>query len=106
MDTLKPYECSQCGSTSFDDAGIRQVRCSQCGSLFKVLTDEPKLTILKGANVVFGKNANVEIHGDVEIQGGADVDIQGKILLVKGTQKRIFYLKLIRKGDAVNSGSE
>ncbi len=94
----KLFECTQCGSTDFDDAGSRKVRCSHCHSLYQVLTDEPKLTILKGANVVFGKNAIVEIHGDVEIQEGADVDIQGKILLVKGEQKRIFNLKLISKG--------
>jgi DNA-directed RNA polymerase subunit RPC12/RpoP len=98
MDKVKAYECSQCGSTDFEDAGVRQVRCTHCGSLFQVLTDEPKLTILKGANVVFGKNANVEIHGDVEIQDGADVEIEGRILMVKGEQKRIFNLKLLEKG--------
>ncbi|MBN2676558.1 MAG: hypothetical protein JXR32_00675 [Anaerolineaceae bacterium] len=98
MDTIKPYECSQCGSTDFEDAGMRQVRCSHCGSLFQELKDEPKVTILKGANVVFGKSANVEIHGDVEIQDGADVDIQGKIVIVKGQQKRFFDLELIKPG--------
>jgi DNA-directed RNA polymerase subunit RPC12/RpoP len=103
MDKMKLYECSQCGSTNFEDAGSQQVRCSHCGSLFKVLTDEPKLTILKGANVVFGKTANVEIHGDVEIQDGADVDIQGKIVLVKGQQKRVFDLKRIGNDDEVKS---
>lgn len=97
----KLFECSQCGSTDFVEAGSRQVRCSHCHSLYQVLTDEPKLMILKGANVVFGKNANVEIHGDVEIQDGAKVDIQGRILLVKGKQKRIFDLKLINKGDGL-----
>jgi DNA-directed RNA polymerase subunit RPC12/RpoP len=94
----KVYECTQCGSTDFDDAGFQRVRCSHCGSLFKVITDDPKLTILKGANVVFGKNANVEIHGDVEIQPGADVDIQGNVQLVQGGQKRVFKLELLEKG--------
>jgi len=103
---IKIYECTQCGSTDFNDAGMHQVRCSHCGSLYKVLTDEPKLTILKGANVVFGKNANIEIHGDVEIQDGADVDIQGKIVLVKGKQKRVFGLELIRKGDENKPSSD
>ena len=98
MGSIQPYECSQCGATDFEDAGLRQVRCCHCGSLFKELSDEPKLTILKGANVVFGRSANVEIRGDVEIQDGADVDIQGKIVLVKGTQKRFFNLALVRKG--------
>jgi DNA-directed RNA polymerase subunit RPC12/RpoP len=106
LNMIKLYECTQCGSTDFNDAGIRQVRCSHCGSLFRVLTDEPKLTILKGANVVFGKNANVEIHGDVEIQDGADVDIQGKILLVKGKQKRVFGLELIRESNEKKTGSD
>ncbi len=96
---IKLYECTQCGSTDFTESGFHQVKCSHCGSLYKVLTDEPKLTILKGANVVFGKNANVEVHGDVEIQDGADVNIQGKIVLVKGKQKKVFGLELIRKGD-------
>jgi hypothetical protein len=98
----KLFECTQCGSTDFDEAGTRQVRCSHCHSLYQVITDEPKLTILKGANVVFGKNANVEIHGDVEIQDGAKVDIQGKILLVKGQQKRIFKMKLVEKGSTLS----
>ena len=96
----KLFECSQCGSTDFVDAGSRQVRCSHCHSLYQVITDEPKLTILKGANVVFGKNANVEIRGDVEIQDGAEVEIQGRILLVKGQQKKIFKLKLLEKGSS------
>ncbi len=96
----KLFECTQCGSTDFDDAGSRKVRCSHCHSLYQVITDEPKLTILKGANVVFGKNANVEIHGDVEIQDGAEVDIQGRILLVKGEQKRIFRLELLETGSS------
>jgi uncharacterized Zn finger protein len=98
MDQLKLYECSQCGSSDFEETDVRQVRCCHCGSLYQVLTDEPKVTILKGANVVFGKNANVEIHGDMEIQSGADVEIQGRILMVKGKQKRIFKLELLEKG--------
>jgi DNA-directed RNA polymerase subunit RPC12/RpoP len=95
---IKPYECSQCGSTDFLDTGPGQVRCSYCGSLFRVLTDEPKLTILKGAKVIFGKNANIEIHGDMEVQDGADVDVQGNVQLIKGGQKRAFKLELIEKG--------
>jgi uncharacterized Zn finger protein len=100
----KLFECTQCGSTDFEEAGSRQVRCSHCHSLYQVITDEPKLTILKGANVVFGRNANIEIHGDVEIQDGAEVDIQGKILLVKGQQKKVFKLELLEKGSS-KSGS-
>lgn len=64
-----------------------------------MLTDEPKLTISKGANVTFGKNAKVEIRGDVEIEGGANVDVQGEITLMKGKKKQKFKLKLIEGGN-------
>ncbi len=86
---IKLYECSQCGSTDFDDAGPKRARCAHCDSLYEVLTNEPKLVINKGAKVVFGKNANVEIRGDVEIHDGADVDIQGKVILVKGKTETV-----------------
>jgi uncharacterized Zn finger protein len=96
---LENYECTQCGSTDFDQAGVRRVRCAHCGSLYEVLTDEPKLTILPGADVTFEKTADVEIHGDVEVQAGAKVDVQGKITIVKGNQKRSFQLRLIPQDD-------
>ena len=96
---IKPYECTQCGSTDFNDAGTKRVRCAHCGSLFEVLTGEPTLTINKGANVIFGRNANVEVRGDVEIQSGANVDIQGKITLVKGNKKQEFQIILIKTSD-------
>jgi uncharacterized Zn finger protein len=92
---LENYECTQCGSTDFEQAGIRRVRCAHCGSLFEVLTDEPKLTILPGADVTFGKTADVEVHGDVEVQPGAKVDVEVKIIIVKGNQKRSFKLRRI-----------
>lgn len=94
---IKPYECTQCGSTNFEDIGNSRVRCTFCGSLFEVLTGAPTLTISKGAKVTFGKNANVEIRGDVDIEAGADVDIQGKVTLLKGKQKQEFQLKLIKE---------
>lgn len=97
-DDVKLYECSQCGSTDFEDTAKRRVRCTHCGSLFEVLTDEPKLTISKGANVTFGKNAKVEIRGDVEIEDGANVDVQGDITLMKGKKKQKFKLKLVESG--------
>lgn len=96
---IKPYECTQCGSTDFADAGMRRVRCAHCGSLFEVLTGEPTLTINTGANVMFGKNANVEIRGDIEIQSGANVDVQGKIVVVKGNKEQEFRLKLVQSGN-------
>jgi DNA-directed RNA polymerase subunit RPC12/RpoP len=92
---IKAYECTQCGSTEYEQAGPKRVRCVHCGSLFQVLTDEPTLVINKGANVVFGKTANVEIRGDLDIEDGAKVNIEGKVTVLKGNQQREFKLKLI-----------
>ena len=96
---IKPYECTQCGSTSFEDISSKRVQCSHCGSLFQFITNEPTLVIKKGANVTFGKNANVEIRGDIEINDGAKVDIQGKVEVLKGGQKQELTLKLIQGKD-------
>lgn len=92
---IKSFECTQCGSTQFEHAGAKRVRCAHCGSLFQVLTDEPTLEISKGANVVFGKTADVEIRGDVEIEDGAQVNIEGKVTVLKGGKQREFKLILI-----------
>jgi uncharacterized Zn finger protein len=94
---IKPYECTQCGSTDFEDVSAGRVRCAHCGSLFRVLGDEPGLVIRKGANVTFGANAQVEIRGDVEIEPGANVDIEGDVTVVngRGKRKRRFRLELI-----------
>jgi len=96
---IKPYECTQCGSTDFEDDGAKRVRCTHCGSLFRLLTGEPTLVINKGAKVVFGKNANVEVRGDIDVQSGANVDIQGKVTVLKGNKKQEFSLKLLQAGD-------
>ncbi|MBN2387902.1 MAG: hypothetical protein JXB85_12865 [Anaerolineales bacterium] len=96
---ITPYECSQCGSTNFEKAGARRVRCAHCGSLFQVLTDDPALTIVKGANVVFEKSARVEIYGDVEIENGAHVNIEGQVTLLKGQPKKKFELRLLQAGN-------
>ena len=90
------FECSQCGSTEFIEGSSRRVICAHCGSLFEVITKEPVLVINKGANVVFGKNAHVEIHGDIEVENGATVEIQGKITVLEGNQKQEFHLRLIK----------
>jgi uncharacterized Zn finger protein len=100
---IKSYECTQCGSTDFIDESNKRVRCSHCGSLFAVLTNDPTLIINKGARVVFGKSANVEIHGDLEVQDGANVDIQGKVILMKGNKQQAFQLKLVEKGQRSTS---
>lgn len=97
---METYECTQCGSTNFEDAGKQRVRCSHCSSLFQLITDEPTLTIGKGANVTFGRNADVEVHGDIDIQDGARVDIQGNVTVLKGNKKTKFTLKLIEKNDS------
>jgi DNA-directed RNA polymerase subunit RPC12/RpoP len=95
---IKPYECTQCGSTNFEEVAAKRMRCAHCGSLFQVLTGEPSVVINKGANVIFGKNANVEIRGDIEVQNGATVDIQGKVTVLKGNKQQAFNLKLLRAG--------
>lgn len=81
----------------------KRVRCTHCGSLFQLLTGEPSVEIRKGANVVFGKNANVEIRGDLEIEDGATVDIQGKVTVMRDGRQQEFRLKLIEKGEGGKS---
>jgi len=103
---IHSYECTQCGSTDFEAAGMRKVRCAYCGSLFALLTGEPKVSIQHGANVIFGRSADVEIHGDIEIEDGANVDVQGKISIVKGNQKQVFKLKLIRASGEAGNGHQ
>ena len=95
---IKPYECTQCGSTDFEEAGVKRVRCTHCGSLFRLMTNEPSVVINKGAKVVFGRHANVEIRGDLDVQGGANVDIQGKVTVLKGKKQQEFKLELIQTG--------
>jgi DNA-directed RNA polymerase subunit RPC12/RpoP len=96
---IKLYECTQCGSTNYEQVGPKRVRCAHCGSLFRVLTDEPTLVISKGANVHFGKTADVEIRGDLDIEDGAEVNIEGKVTVRKGGQQRLFKLELIEGED-------
>ena len=76
------------------------MKCAHCGSLFQVVTREPTVVINKGANVVFGRNANVEIRGDLEVQDGAKVEILGKVTVLEGNQQKEFRLKLLRKDSA------
>jgi predicted nucleic acid-binding Zn-ribbon protein len=102
---IKPYECTQCGATDFEDVRAKRVRCIHCGSLFQLLTTEPTLVINKGANVVFGKHANVEVRGDIDIQDGAKVDIQGKVTVLKGNKQQKFKLKLIQSGQPSKKGA-
>jgi hypothetical protein len=83
-DPLQVYECTQCGATDFEALAAARVRCAYCGSLFERIEAAPKLTIRKGANVVFGPHAQVEVRGGVEIEPGARVDIQGRVVLVGG----------------------
>jgi protein-arginine kinase activator protein McsA len=95
---IKPYECTQCGSTDFEDLSPKRVRCAHCHSLFQLITTEPTLVIQKGANVTFGKKANVEVHGDIDVQSGANVDIQGKVTVLRGRKMQEFGLRLIENG--------
>lgn len=88
---LPRYECTQCGGTDLKRIGENQMRCAYCGSVFAVAApDEPRVVIRKGANVTFGKNANVEIRGGLEIEDGAHVEINGKLTLIqKGDENLI-----------------
>jgi hypothetical protein len=82
----KGFECTQCGSTKFDDLDKERIRCSFCGSIYPVFSNEPSIIIRKGANVIFGKNSKVELKGSVEIQEGAKVEIRGQ--MTSGTSKK------------------
>jgi ribosomal protein L37AE/L43A len=95
---IKPYECTQCGSTDFEDIQSKRVCCIHCNSLFQLITNEPKVVINKGAKVIFGKNANVEIRGDIDVQSGANVEIQGKVTVLREGKEQKFSLKLIEDG--------
>jgi len=75
------FLCQQCGSNSFEEVNTKQIECAHCGTKYKKTSDDPAVIINKGANIVIGKTANVEIRGDVEIQEGANLDIQGQVVI-------------------------
>jgi hypothetical protein len=99
---ITAFECSQCGSTKFEEVENRKVRCAYCGSLFQIVTNAPVVVISKGANVVFGRNADVEIRGDLEVKNGANVEISGKVTVLEGNQKKDFRLKWIKESKGKN----
>ena len=103
---ISSFECAQCGSTEFIDVSARRVDCVYCKSQYKLITKEPVLVINKGANVIFGKNADVEIRGDIEVQSGATVELQGKVTVLSGNRKQEFQLKLIKPHDKVNNSNK
>jgi hypothetical protein len=100
-------QCSQCGSTDFKKEGEEFLRCAHCNSLFKMQPQEiennqPKVVIMGGANVVFGKNSNVTIKGGLLIENGANVEFLGKLdIIEKGPEEKINeakeFLKLNRE---------
>ena len=73
--------CKQCGSPSFIDVSNNQIECDHCGTKYKKTSDDTAVIIGKGANIVIGRTANVEIKGDLEIQEGANLDIQGQVVI-------------------------
>jgi hypothetical protein len=83
--------CTQCSSSDFDQEGETYLRCSHCLSLYSI--DKPDssagVTIMKGANVTFGKDANVVISGGLEIQDGANVEINGNLTLLEKSSEEI-----------------
>ena len=67
------------------------VTCLHCETRYrKVPKAKPKVVIAKGANVVFGKTANVTIKGGLEIEEGANVRIDGDLT---------FELEIVTLGD-------
>ena len=97
--SLHKLSCEQCGSSDFSQEERDFVRCSYCNSLYKLIEPEdkkgPKVIIRKGANVTFGKNANVVINGGLLIEEGANVKIHGKLELVqRGTDKEVEQAKV------------
>lgn len=88
------FKCTQCGSSDFEQEGEDKLRCTYCSSLYEVEKPPKKakkssgVTIMKGAKVRFGKNANVTIKGGLTIQEGADVEFNGKITLVEKSEDK------------------
>lgn len=92
------YECTQCGATDFRADSGRIVRCAYCHSLFERIETAPRVTIRKGAHVVFGRNAQVEVRGGMEIEPGADVDFQGRVVFVNGEKVAGLQLRYLPPG--------
>lgn len=77
---MRAHRCGHCGSSKLTWANDTEVTCDHCGSRYrKVPRAEPRVVIMKGANVVFGKNAKVTVKGGMEIQEGANVRIDGEL---------------------------
>ncbi len=108
----KRFECTQCGSTQFDKIDETKLKCVYCKSLYEIPRIDkkgefvPQVIIKKGANVVFGKNSNVEIRGDLIVEDGAHVSFLGKLTLVeKSTDEEIENAKMKLKNDSDNGDS-
>jgi uncharacterized Zn finger protein len=90
---LEKFECSQCGSGEYETLPENKIKCSYCGTIFRTKveqTDRPKVTIKKGANVVFGEKSNVTIKGGVSIEEGANVSFLGHLeIFEKGDEEKI-----------------
>ena len=90
---LEKFECPQCGASDYEKLNDNNIKCSYCGTVFKVNNEpaeQPKVLIKKGANVIFGKNSNVIIKGDVKIEDGAKVEFLGKLEIVQmGDEEKI-----------------
>ncbi len=103
---MKKCQCSQCGSTDFDRECEEFLRCSHCSSLFRMRAPENsgggKVIIAKGANVTFGNEGRVIIHGELIIEEGAHVAFLGKLEVVEKApsekvQEAKDHLELVRK---------
>ena len=72
--TIQGFNCTQCGSSDFDQQKENYARCSYCLSLYLINNSSGKqkksagITIISGANVVFVKNTNVTISSGFEVE--------------------------------------
>ena len=91
---IERYECSQCGSSEFEELKKDKVQCIYCDSQYQVVPPEKEqgggVVIREGANVTFGKNSKVVIKGGLEIEEGANVKMLGELLILKkGSPEKI-----------------
>jgi hypothetical protein len=83
---LEKFECPQCGAGDYETLTDNKIKCSYCGTVFKVKDEparKPKVTIKKGANVIFGGKSNVTIKGGVSIEEIANISFLGKLEIVE-----------------------
>jgi hypothetical protein len=77
MGLVEAFSCSLCGAHDGQELPDDKVKCAYCGTVFRRTHEH--VVIGRGANVVFGPNANVRIRGGMRIESGANVSVLGKL---------------------------